>query len=51
MGVILKQLGVSEDTILKQLGFDPEHEQLMRESETASLGAALGRAFDAGTVA
>jgi hypothetical protein len=48
IGILQKQIGVSEDTILKRAGFNPDHEREMREQETANLGDALGRAFDGG---
>lgn len=48
VGVLQNQIGVSQNTIQKRLGFDPEHEREMREEETALLGDALGKAFNSG---
>ncbi|MDI6769748.1 MAG: hypothetical protein QMD04_08735 [Anaerolineales bacterium] len=41
-----KQLGVSEDTLLTRLGYDPSHEREMRENEASELGEKLLTAFD-----
>lgn len=43
-----KQLGVSTDTLLQQLGYDPDLERDKRERESESLGSALLRKFDSG---
>ena len=46
--ILQKQYGVSDNTLLKNNGFDPKHEKEMKSEETESLGNALGRAFDGG---
>jgi hypothetical protein len=43
-----KQLGVSTDTLLQKLGYDPDLERDKRERESESLGSALLRKFDSG---
>lgn len=46
--VIDQQLGVSQDTLLRRLGYDPEQEAEKRKNEAATVGAALLTAFDRG---
>lgn len=41
-------LGVSSDTILRKLGYDPEHERIQKELEQSQLGDAILTAFDKG---
>jgi len=43
-----QQLGVSQDTILQRLGFDPELERQKREASSAELGEQLLTAFERG---
>lgn len=43
-----QQLGVSKDTLLEQLGYDPEVEAQKREAQGAELGEQLLTAFDRG---
>lgn len=43
-----QQLGVSQDTILARLGYDPDLEREKREVRTAELGERLLSAFDGG---
>ncbi len=47
--VLHQQLGVSQDTLLEKLGYDPELEAQKREVTTQSLGEQLLTAFDRGT--
>jgi len=46
--VLWQQLGVSEDTILRRLGFDPEVEREKRELNSQSLGEHILTAFERG---
>jgi Phage portal protein, SPP1 Gp6-like len=48
VGILWDQLGISQDTIQKRLGFDAAHEKSIKEQETANFGNALGNAFNAG---
>jgi hypothetical protein len=43
-----QQLGVSADTLLQRLGYDPDMERDKRESDSAALGDTLLAAFDRG---
>ena len=43
-----KRLGVSQHTLLSELGYDPEKEQERRDAETASNAEAQGALFDRG---
>ncbi|MDW8006442.1 MAG: phage portal protein [Thermomicrobium sp.] len=47
-GLVLQQLGVSQDTILQRLGFDPEIERQKREYSSADVAERLLEAFDHG---
>lgn len=49
--LILKQLGVSDWTLLQRLGFDPELEAARREYSAAEAGKKILEAFDAGHLA
>lgn len=49
--LILKQLGVSEATLLQRLGFDPELEAARREYGAAEVGRKILEAFDSGGAA
>ncbi|HEY9077432.1 MAG TPA: hypothetical protein VIO61_12950 [Anaerolineaceae bacterium] len=42
------QLGVSQDTLLQRLGYDPDLERQKREVASADLGAQILSAFDRG---
>lgn len=46
--LIKRQLGVSQETLLRELGYDPEAEKLRRKDEDRNLGEQLLRQFDAG---
>lgn len=46
--LLYQQLGVSDDTLLQRLGFDPDLERQKRETQTADLGEAMLTAFDRG---
>jgi hypothetical protein len=46
--IIDKELGVSRDTLLQQLGYDPDLESKKRQSEQAELGDSLLASFDRG---
>lgn len=46
--VLLQQLGVSQDTLLQRLGFDPDLERQKREAGSAELGEQLLTAFERG---
>lgn len=46
--LLLRQLGVSRDTLLRELGYDPAIEAEKRTSEEGALGENLLRNFDAG---
>lgn len=46
--VIDQQLGVSTDTLLQRLGYDPDVEREKREAASADLGEGLLRNFDQG---
>ncbi|MFN7948369.1 MAG: phage portal protein [Blastocatellia bacterium] len=46
--LLLKQLGVSEDSILRKLGYDPEAEKLKRQAETSQAATAMMDAFNQG---
>lgn len=48
IAVLDQQLGASQSTILKRLGFDPEAEASARETDGAQLGAQLLGAFNRG---
>jgi hypothetical protein len=41
-----QQLGVSADTLLQRLGYDPDMEKDKREADSARLGDTLLTAFD-----
>jgi hypothetical protein len=43
-----KQLGVSDDTLLTQLGYDPETEKEKKQKDSATLASSLLGAFDKG---
>jgi hypothetical protein len=45
--LVLKQLGVSSDTLVQQFGYDPDLEREKRAKES-DLGQALLQAFDRG---
>jgi len=45
----LQRAGVSQSTVLSEMGYDPEAEAEKRASEQTNLGAALLTAFDRGT--
>lgn len=46
--LIDQQLGVSQDTLLQRLGYDPELERQKREASAAELGEQILTAFDRG---
>lgn len=46
--LLYQQLGVSQDTLLSQLGFDPYLEEQKRQVRTADLGEAMLTAFERG---
>lgn len=47
-GVLEKQLGVSEDTILRHLGYDPDEEREKRQLDSTDMAEKLLGAFDRG---
>lgn len=47
--LLKKNLGVSQNTLLLELGYDPDHEKTQRETDTAEMGNQLLTAFDRGT--
>ena len=46
-----KQIGVSADTLITQLGYDADEEKAKKESEVAEMGEQLLTAFDRGQMA
>lgn len=48
-GEALERVGVSQATVLSEMGYDPVAEQERRAAEQTNLGAALLTAFDRGT--
>jgi hypothetical protein len=46
--LIDEQLGVSQDTLLQQLGYDPDVEREKREGSATTMAETMLRAFDAG---
>lgn len=48
VGVLKLQCGFSKDTVVQQLGGDPEVEKTKRADDAAEMGDALGKMFDVG---
>jgi hypothetical protein len=46
--LIDKQFGVSDDTLMRKRGYDPDDERDKKQYETSTVGDALGQAFDGG---
>ena len=46
--VLKRQVGFSDDTLVQELGGDPDKEREKKATQTDTLGETLGKAFDAG---